>query len=86
MVECLVPIVIGFILFIISITFIIMTINLTNTVNSNDLVNLYEINDKENESLSVITTIRKSDGTGCNISRIYDENGDKTTQSGSACK
>ena len=82
--DCLIPIIVASILFVISITFVVMTIKLNSKVNKTDLLRLYEI--KNGETLTSTTSIRKNDGTGCTILRTYDENGDNTTKSGDACK
>ena len=81
--NCLVPFSIAIILFIISFIFIIMTINLHNEVQKNNLIRLYNI--KDNESLTKIIDIRKNNGTGCNISSIYEDGKNTETKNGAAC-
>ncbi len=81
--NCLIPFSIAIILFIISIIFIIMTINLHNEVQKNNLIKIYNI--KNNESLTKVVDIRKNDGTGCNISSIYEGGKNTETKSGAAC-
>lgn len=81
--NCFVPFIIAIILFIISFIFIIMTINLDNELKKKNLIRLYNI--KNNESLTKVIDIRKNDGTGCNISSIYEDGKNTETKSGSAC-
>ena len=89
MIDCLVPFILAFLLFIVSLLFIIITINLHNKLQKKNLLRLYDI--KDNESITKIINIRKNDGTSCNISIIHENGETKETKNpkagpGSACK
>jgi len=85
--NCLFVYGIAFVLFLISIIFIIMTINLQNSLNKQDLVNIYEMKSDPNETITMITNIRKKDGSSCDISYMYENGIEKPiSYRGGACK
>jgi len=85
--DCIVAYGIAIVLLIISITFIIMTISLKDSSKKEDLVKIYKMKKKPNETITRITNIRKSDGTSCDMSYVYEDGKEKINCGGKeACK